>query len=392
MNLCSKDKCTGCMACINICPHNAINSTFDEDGFRQPSIDDNLCVECGLCVVACPVLGEYSLTNSNNPSAYASWHKSVDIRRCSTSGGAFSALAESVLISGGLVCGVALQADMTAKHILIDKVEDLSKLRGSKYIQSEIGDIYSLIKSELKAGHKVLFSGTPCQIAGLYSFLRTDYQNLYTVEVVCHGVGSQLAFERFSSGLEQKIGKLKSVNFRDKINGWQISTISYFGKDKITRYASKDIYMKSFYSGLCHRLSCYNCRFSKLPRVADVTLADYWGIDSKVFDTDEYKKGISLLLVNNKRGQELVFSELVDIYLLERPLSEAINGNKHLVSPNGYNDSREFFFNMLREGASDKKIMDVLFPKNLSSRIADFIGPKNSLRVKLIKNRLFKIK
>ena len=293
-----KELCTGCSACLNICPANAITMQEDDEGFLQPVIDMSKCTNCGLCKKQCPI------TNSkfnDKPEICYAVAANDDIRKMSSSGGIFTVVAEYIIKQGGCVCGAAFDKDWKVKHILVDKIEDLWKLRGSKYVQSEIGYIYNEIKELLEQNKPVFFTGTPCQVAGLYSVLGKDFQNLFTADLVCHGVPNNKIWQKYIDDNFDRYNIAK-INFRDKEqNGWSCTTT-------ITTKNGQVFNIQSYFDGFSHNLylrkSCYNCSFAKLNRVADFTLGDFWGIEQlepKLNDS----KGTSLLLCNTTKTREL---------------------------------------------------------------------------------------
>ena len=274
-----KEFCTGCSACFNICPVKCIDMKMDKEGFLFPVIKSNECTDCQKCKKVCPILSPAELNNNNNPSVYACWNKDEGIRYESSSGGAFSALAASVIEEDGVVYGAAYDNTMTVRHIAVTNNKDLYKLRGSKYVQSDLGNVFSDIKEHLNVGKKVLFSGTPCQVAGLKNFMMDKSADLITCDLFCHGVPSPGLFSKYIKYIEKKIGdKVVDYKFRSKQYGWGVTSrvvISEHGTQKVMK--NKD---DSFYYGfayrLCLRNACYNCKYTKVERVGDITLGDFW--------------------------------------------------------------------------------------------------------------------
>lgn len=292
--------CCGCGACLNACPKGAISMIENSEGFLVPSVDSSLCIDCSLCLKACPALNEKRATNPE-PECYAA-QAHDDIRSISSSGGIFTPLAEAILNRGGLVCGAAFRNDWTVHHIIVDQKEDLAKLRGSKYVQSDTEDCYKRIKALLKDGKWVLFSGTPCQVAGLYTYLGKDYDTLLTVDIFCHGAPSPGVWKRYLRE-NYEPGSIANVNFRDKkAIGWSCSHVAITlknGKKEVS-----DNYTKWFHSSIILRPSCENCKHNKLPRPGDISLGDWWGIsqiDPKLNDG----KGLSNVLINTPKGKAL---------------------------------------------------------------------------------------
>ena len=225
--LCSQIDCTGCAACASICPKDAISMTGMPDGFLQPVIDKDRCVQCLACEKSCPVLNTFSNENKKKPVIYSCWNKDHNVRSDSSSGGAFSALASVILEEGGYVAGAAYDETMHVSHRMIHSVAELPSLRGSKYVQSRVGNIYRQVKTKLHEGAPVLFAGTPCQIAGLKGYLKIDYPNLFCCDFICHGTPSPLLFEKYISWIAQEKNiNIRSFNFRHKHSGWYDALIA----------------------------------------------------------------------------------------------------------------------------------------------------------------------
>lgn len=393
MKLAPTDKCTGCMACINVCPVNCIDSFEDDEGFCQPIIDMTKCINCGKCTAACPILNEPTKKTDDSPTVYAVWNKDSSLLSKSTSGGAFGALAKQVLNDKGIVYGAAYSDDLLVNHIRVTSEGDLQKLHGSKYVQSEINYIYRHIKEDLDNENDVLFSGTPCQVAGLYGYLGHDkYDNLFTCDLVCHGVPSPGVYKKYIKYMEEKNGsRMLSIDMRTKKRGWNstldMKHIYEDGTVIETLDAFNDPYMNGFLYDLILRKSCYECKYAKIPRESDITLADYWGIGRDIPFEYSTEKGISMVIVNTVRGKNL-FEECKDtISFEERSLSEAKKGNVMLSHRVHSNSNREDFF------IDFKRIsFDVVAKKYLSrkkslknrvvSRIVRILGRNNIKRIK----------
>lgn len=292
--------CCGCGACANKCPVKAISMRENEEGFLAPAIDENLCTDCGLCARACPALN-VRYENTTEPECYAAMAED-EIRMKSSSGGIFSLLAEHIIDKGGYVCGAAFNKDWSVSHIIIDNKQDLAKLRGSKYVQSDTENCYRETKKLLNAGKEVLFSGCPCQIAGLYSFLGKKYEKLFTVDILCHGTPSPGIWKKY---LRETFPhqKIIGINFRNKEKiGWSCSHCTFSLKDG--NEIVSDDYTKMFHNTALMRPSCENCKHSKLPRPADITLGDWWGIDKYQSDIND-NQGLSFVLLNNDKGKKI---------------------------------------------------------------------------------------
>lgn len=270
--------CCGCGACVNVCPCDAIAMQEDESGFIYPVVDQERCVKCGLCRDVC-VFTDKGVGANVEPEVYAAATKNSDIIMESSSGGIFTELAEAVIDKGGVVFGAAWAEDMTLHHIGVDNKDDLKRMRGSKYAQSSTDDTYRRVKSLLDDGRYVCYSGTPCQIAGLKAFLKTDYEKLLTLDVICHGVPSMKMLKDDLAYVSGKKGiKIKDVRFRDKSYGWGVTGSIEGDKASIKYDSGSSPYYFYFLNGEIYRESCYNCRFPSEGRQGDITLGDYWGI------------------------------------------------------------------------------------------------------------------
>lgn len=341
--------CTGCGACAARCPQRAIRMEIGEEGFVRPVIDADKCVGCGLCARICPA--EHPVCeNAEKPECLAA-AAADELRRDSSSGAVFPLLAERVLQEGGTVFGAARDEDGTVRHIGVDDLDGLRKLKSSKYVQSETGNCYRQAEELLKAGREVLFSGTPCQIAGLNAFLGRKYDNLLTVDVVCHGVPSPLAFRRYAEELtEEGKEKVLAVNFRDKVRGWYPYFLTVKTEENV--YSSdcrENEFMRAFLANLCLRKSCAACPFARFPRQGDLTLGDFWGIGRHAPDLDD-NLGTSLVLINTERGRRRM-AELTPRLKFRRslPLARAIEGNPSLVRPPVPHPQRDYFFARLEQ-------------------------------------------
>ena len=344
-----KRDCCGCSACANICPHGAIEMVENSEGFLYPKIDQSKCVNCGLCKKTCPILNKIN-DNFKTPDCYAAMADD-EIRKVSSSGGVFSIIAEYILNKNGYICGCTFDLDeLKAKHIIINSKEELYKLRGSKYLQSDIGNIYQEVKKILDNDNYLLFSGTPCQVAGLKLFLRKTYEKLLTVDILCHGVPSQKVYNKYLKELlKTKEEKILNINFRDKKEGWSTS-LTTTTTTTTTTYSNKqfkDNYMQLFLSNISLRQNCTDCKYCTTQREGDFTIADFWGIDNYDKNLND-GKGTSLVLVNNKKAQS-VYSEIQNKFNQSEkvPLKYAILGNRNLYAPHKVHAKRNEFFENL---------------------------------------------
>lgn len=303
-NICNVEECTGCMACANVCAHNAIQFKADKEGFVRPVINKKLCVDCALCVKTCPI--NHPPMSNEPKEVYSGWSSDETVRINSSSGGAFTEIARPLLEEGGIVFGCALNEKLQAEHIYVETLEDLeNKLRGSKYVQSKIGNSYSIAKDFLRQGRNVLFSGTPCQIAGLKNYLRKDYDNLITVDLVCHGVPSPLIFEDYKKYIAQTENmNLTSVKFRCKKSSWIFYNMVIEGhveknreeKTYIGRYY-EDPYIRGFLNDIFLRPSCSLCKLTSVKRIADFTIADWWGYDRLKNESRDFERKVFLFYI-----------------------------------------------------------------------------------------------
>lgn len=341
------DQCTGCGACYNKCPANAIKMEYDDEGFIFPKVTDS-CVNCGLCQSACPVLKPQEL--HPQPQTYAVW-ASDEIRLKSSSGGMFTLMANYILGQGGAVCGAAYTEDhQFVEHRWAVSQSELAPLRGSKYVQSDTKLTYRDAKKYLDAGKPVLYTGCPCQIAGLYGYLGKDYPNLYTADLVCHGSNSVTAYQSFIkefSGGEE----IAKVDFRDKkYYTWSTPTVVYLKNGDVKKAAwDEGTWYKGFLDGIINRKNCYACPYAQPERISDITMADCWQIHRHNPDFDD-RKGTSLVLVNSSKGGRLFDALRGDMKLCEKiPLSAATPYNGQLRGPTPEHPCRKFFFSHLEE-------------------------------------------
>jgi len=329
------------------------------EGFLYPEIDMVKCINCGLCAKICPVLNPL-YSNFKDPECYAVM-ASDEIRKDSASGGVFPVLAYKFLENCGFVAG-AVWKDNRVIHIVSDKKEDIERMRGSKYLQSSLENCYLDIKELLNQSKTVLFTGTPCQVAGLKASLKKDYENLTTVEIICHGTPSPKVFRKYLEEILNDDEQFINTNFRDKVNGWQNSSVTTTtSKRTFSVPARKDIFKQIFLENLCLRPSCGECKFNKMPRQADLTIGDFWGI-GKFSKKLNDKKGTSVVLVNSEKGQTLLNSVQEDFKMITKvPLKYAINGNHNLVAASIINPKRKVFMKALeKDNLSDslKKCSD----------------------------------
>jgi coenzyme F420-reducing hydrogenase beta subunit len=328
----------------------------DNEGFLYPEVDLVKCVDCGLCEKVCPVLNKVII--DNEPQAYACYNKNEQIRLESSSGGIFTLIAEEIINDGGVVFGVGLDKELTAMHSYVENKEQLKDFRGSKYVQSRIGETYKKAEDFLKQNRKVLFSGTPCQIEGLKAYLQKDYENLFCLDIICHGVPSPKVWEKYVSYQEKRVGaKAQGANFRHKNKGWNRFSMALEFNDgnKQIQTLDKDIYMQAFLKDTCLRPSCHKCNFKTLHRQSDITLADFWGIQKMLPQMDD-DKGTSLLFINSKNGKAMFDGLQNSIAFEEVDINKAVTYNPAAFKSAIENPNRKGFFGDLDKLSFDKLV------------------------------------
>lgn len=352
-----KSKCCGCHACENICPKSCINMIADEEGFLYPKVNKNKCVECKLCERVCPIINSVD-NNEFKSIAYACRNKNEEVRISSSSGGIFFLLCEEVINRNGVVFGAAFDDNFNVKHNFAQTLEECKAFRGSKYVQSSIGDMYKKAKEFLDKGRTVLFTGTQCQIKGLKVFLGENYNNLLTVDVICHGVPSTKVFNVYKEELIKKYNSpINTITFRDKVKGWNkfSCTINFKSGQQYSKTLREDNFMKAFLNNLDLRPSCYDCSAKKFTSGSDVSLADYWGVENIHPKIDD-DKGISLLLVNSKKGYKCIGEILDKVDILETNMQFAVKNNPCIVESVKYNKKREEFFKYINKMTLEKSL------------------------------------
>ena len=346
MIICPPEKCTGCMACMNICSSNAISSNQDEKGFYIPLIDDEKCIDCGLCKKICPVLKGVRYYPKKD-SVLAAWAKEEDIRKSSSSGGVFPVLAKYIVQQGGTVYGAALDEVLTVKHISCENEKQLGKLQGSKYVQSNIGYIYRDVKKKLDTGKKVLFSGTSCQIAGLNAYIKAPHNNLFTIDVLCHGVPSPLYFSDYMKYVQEKEGKrIKHIFFKYKKPSWSFYSMRIIFQDgtEYIKSAYDDPYLCAFLKNYITRECCQECSYACGQRVADITIADFWGYVSEKRSQKDTDEGISFVIVSSEKGQKLLDGVSQSFITIKKSMKEAQEGNRGMTRPHQLNEGYHTFW------------------------------------------------
>jgi coenzyme F420-reducing hydrogenase beta subunit len=381
-----KSKCCGCNACANICPKNCIKMKRDEEGFLYPDICQDECISCNICESVCPEINVRAEVPFKQ-DGYIVQIKDENIRRESTAGGAFSAIARYIIQSGGVVFGVVMDDKFLAHHTYVESELELQKYRNSKYVQSFVGEsTFKQVKEFLNKGRTVCFSGTPCQIEGLKLFLKEDYKKLITVDVVCRAVPSPLAFEKYIELQNKCLGTdIINVRFRDKYFGYKYSTMNICtAKNNVSyhRGIESDPWLRAFFSGICNRPSCYECSFRKRYRVSDFTIWDCFSVRnfSKKMDDD---KGTTRMLVHTSKGREIFDKIKEEMKYVELNPDEIVNGVKEIFEPSKRNPKRDEFMADLNI-LDAEKLFKKYFPNTIKVKIKRFI------RIALYKLRIYK--
>lgn len=325
--------CTGCMACVDSCHHQALQCSLNKEGHIVPVFDENTCINCGACEKTCPVVSKLEYTTSPLAKAYAGWAKDDVIRQVSATAGTFAAMAQYVLSIGGYVCGAAIVDGIYVKHICIDKLEDLYLLQGSKYTQSDATGIYKTVYGHLKDSATVLFSGTGCQVAGLYGFLRNRKYNgnLFTVDLICGGVPSRLLIDKFIENEPYKVKRI--VSFRSKENGWSPRGFKYNLKvedseGQVHDYTEKrNLITTGFACEMTNRYSCYQCQFAGVNRMSDFTIGDYWGVKDY---QEQHSNGVSVIIAHSDKAVSFLHSckQFIETRIID--VSDVLAHNKRL--------------------------------------------------------------
>lgn len=357
--------CALCGACINACPVDAITLSKPYLDFCYPDIDVNRCIHCNECEKACPILGEKSKPEDGFPIAFAARSKDDSVRMRSSSGGIFYELASYILAEGGYICGAVFDEDFHVRHIVSNTQKDLRRMMGSKYAQSDVGYCYREIREKLDAGERVLFSGCPCQVAGLRSYLGKPYQGLLLVELICHGIPGDRMLQTYIGMREKQYGaKLKQLAFRNKAKGWHNSSVRMeFENGKTYQEAmTQDTYMQGYFRCITLRESCFSCRFRNYASGGDLIIGDFWGAEIEAPDIDD-NKGISAVIVASKKGNAFLKSIPLPCYPVE--IETILRYNQGLVSSFRVGAQRPEFYEYAAKYSLEKAIAIFLQEKLL---------------------------
>jgi len=408
-----KHNCCGCSACSQACPKQCISFIEDTEGFFYPKVDESSCVDCGLCEHVCPILNQSKPISPKN--VYAAQNKNEEELLQSSSGGVFILLARKIINEGGVVFGAKFDDKWQVIHAFAEAEEDVKQFIGSKYVQSYLGSTYQNVKTFLISGRKVLFSGTPCQIAGLKKFLRKDYDDLLTVDIICHGVPSPAVWKKYLEEIKQNARKgkntvslhhnlsvserdtleedggieIESISFRDKKLGWQkfsftltLAEATADGKKNsvsLSHIHKEDPYLRLFLSNLILRPSCYQCPVKGGKSHSDITLADFWGIENSHPELDD-KRGVGLLLINTLKGDSFIRPLNVSLYSVS--LEEGIAGNSAYYKSVSEPKVRSKCFKLI---SKNKELTELI-------RLIDYVPlhVRVKIKLKLLFSTLFK--
>ena len=356
---------------------------FDEEGFLYPSIDSDKCVECGLCEKVCPII--HTVEIENEPIAVGCYNKDEKIRMKSSSGGIFTLISELVIQSGGVVFGAEFDENFNVRHNYVDNMQDLHKFRGSKYVQSTIGNSYYDVKQFLEQGRKVLFSGTPCQIAGLKRYLQKDYDNLICQDIVCHGVPSTYVWEHYKKFIANG-RRISSVKFREKSTGWKTYSlqIDFDDGSSYKDIGNENSYIKGFVKDFYLRPSCYECKYKTLHRESDITLADFWGIEANEPELDD-NRGTSLIFINSENGRSMLEDIKKNIIFKIVDIDKAVAFNPSAFEGSLYNKKRASFYKKYEKIEFDLLINKLIRESFKNKLISYFINEKLVIKRQLSK-------
>ena len=387
LTLKNKTDCCGCGACAEICPKSCIKMQQDREGFYYPNLWAETCNDCGLCEKVCPII-QVDKEIPFEQSGYLVQHRNEKIRRESTSGGAFTAIAQEILKQNGYVFGAAYTDNFVVKHIAVDKESDLWRFRNSKYVQSQTWEAFFAAKKLLANDKYVCFSGTPCQIEGLKRYLRKYYEKLITVDVVCRAVPSPLVFEKYLQMQRANCGKdkIKNILFRDKHYGYKYSNMTIKKEDKTCVYArgvESDPMLRAFFSNICDRPSCYDCKFKKRYRVSDFTIWDCFSVYdfNKEMDDD---KGTTRVIIHSDKGRKLFEKIKTNINFHAVDPDDLVFNVKEMFHSVKKSDKREAFMNDV-SNLSGKELFQKWFPDSITVKVKRFC------RLALIKAGIYQI-
>lgn len=391
INIVNKVDCCGCEACSNACPKKCIEMKSDEEGFLYPQVNQDTCINCGLCEKVCPIINHVPREKNDYQEAYLLQHKDDEICRESTAGGAFTGIASYVIEKGGIVFGVEMTEGYKVRHTSVETIDDLKKFRNSKYVQSRIGTVFQQVKHELNKGRLVCFSGTPCQVEGLRHFLGKDYENLILVDVVCRAVPSPGVWEKYIQYEVEQKGEMSSVRFRDKTLGYQYSTMELKSNDgKAYRGGiESQPWLRMFFSGMIIRPSCTDCKFRSRYRNSDFTIWDCF--PSYKFDKSfNERKGTTRVLVHSEKGKAIFETIKKEYYVSEINADYAVSGVSEMVKSPQSNEKKNDFFEYYSSVQMDE-ILKMFFPYTVKVQVKRLLRRiLNYLRLDVVVKKMLK--
>lgn len=385
----NKKDCCGCTACASVCPKNCIDMATDKEGFKYPAVNADLCINCNLCQKVCPVINSNISSDARPLQSLIVRNKDTEIVRNSTSGGAVTAFTKEIVKAKGIVFGCVFDENFDIVHTSAETLQELSAFKGSKYVESQLGDTYKKIKLQLESGRKVLFVGTPCQVEGLISYLKKPFENLYTIDFVCRGVPSPLIWEKYRLAMTKKYkSEIVYAKFREKTYGYHSAnlTLKYANGKKSAENTKTDYLLKSFFDDICSRPSCYDCKFKTAKRSSDLTVFDCWNISRYVPNVADDDKGLTAVFVQSEKGKKLL-EKVKDSFICYPADTEL------LLKTDGYmavksvspHPKRSAYFEMVNNGVSLDKVVATLIPIKLSrkifSRMKGFLYKTNMLKL-----------
>lgn len=362
MLISEKGKCAGCTACASVCPKKAITMLPDEDGFLYPVVDENECLHCGMCESVC-AYGN-GQPDESKKEVYVAISGCTDIKE-SASGGLFAAFAESTIQQGGAVYGCAMEYEngqLWPRHICVTEEKELIRLKGSKYVQSDLGNTYSDVHKRLEAGQLVLFSGTPCQVAGLRGYLRKEYVNLFTIDIICHGVPSVKLFQEYITFEEKKRGaKVTAFRFRDKSQGWRLHGAMTLDNGETVYFEPEESsYYQMFLNSYTYRENCYSCPYASDHRPGDITIGDYWCVElvhPELLKENggplDHEAGVSCMILNKGKGQQFLDLAGKGIIKWASTFEKASKYNRQLTAPSVLKPERDTALTLCRSGYAE---------------------------------------
>jgi len=381
IDIIGNNNCAGCYGCFNICAQDAIEMNLNNDGFMEPSIDIEKCIYCGICQKYCPIINNQLTETLDIPISLAAWSRNDHIRTNSSSGGVFTEIAKTVLKEGGIVFGVAFDNALIARHVSIEIEEDISRIRGSKYVQSHVDDAYEKAVSIALQGIPVLFSGTPCQIAAINLFIQSNPGiEIYTCEVICLGVPSESVFRSYLDYISKlKNSEIREYRFRDKTLGWKKygTKIIFDNGEEYLTTRQIDPFMIGFFRKIYLRSVCYDCPFAKIPRGSDITLGDFWGVPKELDDF----RGVSAIIINTPKGEKL-FEKVSNIEKVKVSIDQIASNNIRLV--NGHLETspyRKEFYKLLEMNGFQVAMEKYLKPYTWFQKC--LLAPKYGYRILL---------